>query len=145
MVTLPLNVADLMALEPVEPWAGLPPQTILGHIHLHVAAIPPAEAFYTNGLGFDLMQRYGPSASFTSAGGYHHHIAFNVRQVANLFPGLSENPKFNACDRRPLTADRQNTGKSLNLAAVCRRSSAVNWLKSYFRKALNLSPLALLF
>jgi catechol 2,3-dioxygenase len=61
-----------------EEWSGLHPDTVIGHIHLHVAHIPPAEQFYTGVLGFDLMARYGPTASFVSAGGYHHHIAFNT-------------------------------------------------------------------
>jgi catechol 2,3-dioxygenase len=29
-------------------------------------------------LGFELTQRYGPSAVFVSAGGYHHHIGLNT-------------------------------------------------------------------
>jgi catechol 2,3-dioxygenase len=29
-------------------------------------------------LGFDIIQRYGPSALFVSAGGYHHHIGLNT-------------------------------------------------------------------
>lgn len=59
-------------------WRGFDPATKLGHLHLHVANIAAAEKFYIDVLGFDLMARYGPSASFTSAGGYHHHIAFNT-------------------------------------------------------------------
>jgi catechol 2,3-dioxygenase len=76
----PLDLDGLMAeaAGDNEPWHGLPPDTVMGHIHLHVAHIPPAEQFYINVLGFDLMARYGPTASFISAGGYHHHIAFNT-------------------------------------------------------------------
>lgn len=59
-------------------WRGLDPETKLGHMHLHVANLPQAESFYNGVLGFDLMARYGPMASFVSAGGYHHHIAFNT-------------------------------------------------------------------
>jgi len=47
-------------------------------MHLHVSNIAQAEAFYCGVLGFDLMLRYGSSASFVSAGGYHHHIGFNT-------------------------------------------------------------------
>ena len=57
---------------------GMAPGTVLGHIHLRVASVPAAESFYVGVLGFDLMQRYGPSAAFVSAGGYHHHIGFNT-------------------------------------------------------------------
>jgi catechol 2,3-dioxygenase len=59
-------------------WEGLPSQTRLGHIHLHVADISQAEAFYRDILGFDLILRYGPSAIFLSVGGYHHHIGANT-------------------------------------------------------------------
>jgi len=59
-------------------WNGLHPDTTIGHIHLHVGDLEAAEAFYTQVLGFDLITRYGPSAGFVSAGGYHHHIGFNT-------------------------------------------------------------------
>jgi catechol 2,3-dioxygenase len=76
----PLDLDGIMAeaAGDSEPWHGLHPDTVIGHIHLHVSHIPPAEQFYINVLGFDLMARYGPTASFVSAGGYHHHIAFNT-------------------------------------------------------------------
>lgn len=78
--TEPLDVDDLIQelAERDSSWQGLEPETKLGHMHLHVANIAAAEKFYVDVLGFDLMARYGPSASFTSAGGYHHHIAFNT-------------------------------------------------------------------
>jgi catechol 2,3-dioxygenase len=47
-------------------------------MHLHVARIAPAERFYRDVIGFDLTTRYGPAASFLSAGGYHHHVAVNT-------------------------------------------------------------------
>jgi catechol 2,3-dioxygenase len=57
---------------------GLAPGTVIGHVHLHVARLDEAERFYVGVLGFDLMQRYGPSALFVAAGGYHHHIGLNT-------------------------------------------------------------------
>ena len=57
---------------------GLAPVTVIGHVHLHVSHLDAAERFYVGVLGFDLMQRYGPSALFVSAGGYHHHIGLNT-------------------------------------------------------------------
>jgi len=45
----------------------------IGHVHLKVADLERALAFYTGVLGFDLTQRSGDSAAFLSAGGYHHH------------------------------------------------------------------------
>jgi len=57
---------------------GLASGTVIGHVHLHVSRLPDAERFYVDVLGFELMQRYGPSALFVSAGGYHHHIGLNT-------------------------------------------------------------------
>jgi catechol 2,3-dioxygenase len=47
-------------------------------MHLHVADPDSAVRFYRDALGFDLMMRYGLSAAFLSAGGYHHHIGINT-------------------------------------------------------------------
>ena len=58
----------------------------MGHIHLHVSHIDEALRFYRDVLGFDLMQRYGPSAAFLSAGGYHHHIGINTWAGAGAPP-----------------------------------------------------------
>ena len=58
--------------------SGMHPDTTMGHMHLHVAHLDAAEAFYRDVLGFDLILRYGPSASFLAAGGYHHHIGLNT-------------------------------------------------------------------
>ena len=54
------------------------PGTRIGHVHLKVADIDRALGFYCGVLGFELIQRYGPSAAFISAGGYHHHIGLNT-------------------------------------------------------------------
>lgn len=77
MVTDPLDVDSLLAQREGS-WNGLPSGTRIGHVHLHVADLDQAERFYCDVLGFELMQRYGPSAIFLSAGGYHHHIGLNV-------------------------------------------------------------------
>lgn len=58
-------------------WPGLHPETVLGHMHLHVRDIPEALAFYRDVLGFDLMMSLD-TALFVSAGGYHHHIGLNI-------------------------------------------------------------------
>lgn len=54
------------------------PETRIGHVHLKVADLPRAIAFYRDALGFDLMEQMGNSAAFLSAGGYHHHIGLNT-------------------------------------------------------------------
>jgi len=54
------------------------PQTRMGHVHLRVANLDRALAFYHGVLGFDITLRMGDSAAFLSAGGYHHHIGLNT-------------------------------------------------------------------
>lgn len=54
------------------------PGVSIGHVHLKVADLERALGFYCGVLGFELMQRYGTSAAFISAGGYHHHIGLNT-------------------------------------------------------------------
>jgi catechol 2,3-dioxygenase len=49
----------------------------MGHIHLHVRDVAEAEAFYTGLVGFDRMVALAGSATFLSAGGYHHHLGAN--------------------------------------------------------------------
>jgi catechol 2,3-dioxygenase len=58
------------------------PQTRIGHVHLKVADLERAIAFYRDVLGFDVTQRYGTRAAFLSAGGYHHHIGLNTWESA---------------------------------------------------------------
>jgi catechol 2,3-dioxygenase len=54
------------------------PRVRIGHVHLKVADLERALGFYRDVLGFEITQRYGPSAVFLSAGGYHHHIGLNT-------------------------------------------------------------------
>jgi len=57
---------------------SLDPRVDIGHVHLKVADIDRALGFYRDVLGFDVTQRFGDSAAFVSAGGYHHHIGLNT-------------------------------------------------------------------
>lgn len=50
----------------------------VGHVHLKVADLERAIAFYRDVLGLGLTQRYGTQAAFLSAGGYHHHVGLNT-------------------------------------------------------------------
>lgn len=50
----------------------------IGHVHLKVADIDRALAFYCDVLGFHLTQRYGRQAAFIASGDYHHHIGLNT-------------------------------------------------------------------
>ena len=54
------------------------PGVRIGHVHLKVADLERAIAFYRDVLGFELTQRYGSQAAFLSAGGYHHHVGLNT-------------------------------------------------------------------
>lgn len=58
--------------------APIHPGVSIGHVHLKVADLERALAFYCGVLGFELTQRYGRDAAFISAGGYHHHIGLNT-------------------------------------------------------------------
>jgi catechol 2,3-dioxygenase len=57
---------------------SIDPGADIGHVHLKVADLDRAIAFYRDVLGFDVMLRYGDAAAFLSAGGYHHHIGLNT-------------------------------------------------------------------
>jgi catechol 2,3-dioxygenase len=79
MATLPLDLDSLLA----EPGAGEPDPWIaagtrLGHVHLQVADLAAAEAFWVDALGFDVTVRAYPGALFVSTGGYHHHVGLNT-------------------------------------------------------------------
>jgi catechol 2,3-dioxygenase len=80
MATDPLDLQGVLSEldRRTAPWEGMPPATRMGHVHLHVADLQQAHGFYVDLLGFDVMQRYGASALFVSAGGYHHHIGLNT-------------------------------------------------------------------
>jgi len=54
------------------------PGVDIGHVHLKVADLDRAIAFYRDVLGFELTQRMADQAAFLSAGGYHHHIGLNT-------------------------------------------------------------------
>jgi catechol 2,3-dioxygenase len=78
MATDPLNLEDLVAAGGGVPWAGAPPGTRVGHVHLYVADLEAAADFYHAGLGLDRIVLEFPGALFMSAGGYHHHLGTNT-------------------------------------------------------------------
>lgn len=75
-VTMPGSTAPMIEpkLTPLPIDAGVR----IGHVHLKVADLDRALAFYCGVLGFELKQRYGSQAAFVAAGGYHHHIGLNT-------------------------------------------------------------------
>ena len=78
MATDPLDLADLVRAANGVPWTGMPLDTVMGHVHLHVGDLDAADAFYAEGLGFDRMVWRYPGALFLGAGGYHHHLGTNT-------------------------------------------------------------------
>ena len=88
MSTLPLDLDSLIGeLQGAsELQAEAPAGTRIGHVHLQVADLAEAEAFYHGVLGFDVMVRGYPGALFVSAGGYHHHIGLNTWHSAGAAP-----------------------------------------------------------
>jgi len=81
---------------PIEPGVSI------GHVHLKVADLNRALAFYRYVLGFDVMQRYGDEAAFLSAGGYHHHIALNTwESKGGSPPGLGTTGLYHFAIRYP--------------------------------------------
>jgi catechol 2,3-dioxygenase len=95
MVTLPLDLDDLLAQAPGDPGASVAPGTSIGHVHLKVADVPRAAAFYRDVLGLE-EQALRPSAAFLSAGGYHHHIGLNSWQSAGGSPSPPSAPGLRA-------------------------------------------------
>ena len=65
---------------------SIAPGTRIGHVHLRTADIDRVRDFYVGVLGFDVMAEFrdmpgwGTTGDvlFISAGGYHHHLAFNT-------------------------------------------------------------------
>ena len=56
----------------------LPATLRLGAVHLTISNLDRSVAFYRDVLGFDLMTFMPGAAAFVSAGGYHHHLGFNI-------------------------------------------------------------------
>lgn len=90
MATDPLDAKSLLAAGQRLPEnAKLPSGTRVGHIHLCVSDLAAADAFFSQGLGFDLT--YGRAgAKFFSTGGYHHHVAVNTWSSAGAPPLTGE-------------------------------------------------------
>ena len=76
---LPLNLDGLLAaVAGKEPRGKAGSGLVVGHVHLHVGNLERGLAFYRDVLGFELMTFMPGTAAFVSAGGYHHHLAFNL-------------------------------------------------------------------
>ncbi len=73
-----LDVEDLLStIEGESPRPQVGEGLRMGHLHLHVGDVDEGLAFYRDVLGFEVQANLG-SAAFVSAGGYHHHLGFNI-------------------------------------------------------------------
>ncbi len=116
----PLDVEALFSLlkedDPLN--IPIPPETRMGHVHLHVRDVDEAVAFYHGVIGFDVMghsQKF--QAAFVSAGGYHHHIGLNTWQGQGAPP-----PPTDAVGLRYFTVQLPNVAE---LETILGRARAV--------------------
>lgn len=91
MVTLPLDLDDLLAQFPGEAAASVAPDASVGHVHLKVADVPRTADFYRDALGLEQRAEM-PSAAFLAAGGYHHHVGLNSWQSQGAAPAPDSAP-----------------------------------------------------
>ena len=84
-----------------------PDGTVVGHVHLEVSWLADAQDFYVDTLGMNVRQRYGESALFVAAGGYHHHIGLNV------WNGRTEPPQGRGLEWFEIVVPDQNVLESI--------------------------------
>lgn len=92
MAVDPIDAAGLVqaAEQSGEEFRGMPADTVMGHIHLHVSNLPEAKTFYVDGLGFEVVSAMGGQALFLADQKYHHHIGLNVWNGTGI-PALPDN------------------------------------------------------
>ena len=122
MDTLPLDLGSLLSEDDSgSSDDGMPAGTVLGHVHLQVADLDPAETFWVDALGLDVTVRGYPGALFTSAGGYHHHVGLNTwAGVGRTRDHLRGREAW--CDSTSSLPDAEAVGQR---PTASRRSSAV--------------------
>ena len=104
-----------MSTTPV--YQPIDPRASIGHVHLRVADLERAMVFYREALGFDLVQRYGQSAAFLSAGGYHHHIGLNTwESLGGQRPAAGSTGLYHLAILYP---DRPSLARALKQALAC--------------------------
>jgi catechol 2,3-dioxygenase len=108
IVTLPLDLDDLLASSDGEAAPAGEGGMAVGHVHLKVADVARASAFYRDALGFDEKARL-PGAAFLAADGYHHHVGLNSWQSAGASTPPDSAPRlrsveFELADDRALGA-----------------------------------------
>jgi catechol 2,3-dioxygenase len=81
------GLLDLVGLERPAPRAASGLR--VGHVHLYVGDSAAALHFYTEVIGFNTVIEMG-TAAFVSAGGYHHHLAFNTWRGRGVGPAPAD-------------------------------------------------------
>ena len=94
-------------------FVSIDPRVDIGHVHLKVADIDRALAFWHGVLGFDVTHRYGDQAVFLSAGGYHHHIALNTwESKGGPPPAPGTTGLYHVADPLPRPRDARGRGQA---------------------------------
>jgi catechol 2,3-dioxygenase len=132
MTTIPLDEESLLRAAKESPgglgWTGIPPGTVIGHVHLYVSDLERAARFYHIGLGLDKTVWNYPGALFLSAGGYHHHLGTNTWAAGA--------PVAEAQDARllewelfvPSVADADGAARSLTSAGATPSRDERSWI-----------------
>jgi catechol 2,3-dioxygenase len=85
MITEPLALPTLLAEAARAPARNpILADAHWGHLHLQVRSLDQSQQFYETALGVKLMQRFGTSARFLAADGYHHHLGLNTWNRARV-------------------------------------------------------------
>ena len=103
------------------------PATRIGHVHLKVADLERALGFYRDVLGFELTQRFGSSAAFLSAGGYHHHLGTNTWAAGAGQPLGNEARLLEWEIVLPSSDDRAAAAQSLRAAGYAAEADGESW------------------
>lgn len=109
-------------------WKGMPPGTVIGHIHLHVGDLENAAAFYHAGLGFDKTVWNYPGALFLSAGGYHHHLGTNTWAAGAPVAGPEDSRLLEWEIVVPSAVDAEAAARSLTSMRGDVRKDRGDWL-----------------
>jgi len=101
------------------PGGAIDPGVDIGHVHLRVADLDRALAFWHGVLGFEVMQVWDGSAAFLSAGGYHHHIGLNTwDSLGGSPPPPGHTGLFHAAVRYPTRAALADALRRLREAGI---------------------------
>jgi len=99
--------------------APVTPGTRIGHVHLKVADLDRAIAFYSGVFGFELQQKFGDQAAFLSAGGYHHHIGLNTwESLGGTPPPPGHTGLYHTAILYPTRADLADALRRLTAAGI---------------------------